>query len=279
MKKIIWNPQLFADHMGLSCVENLFLYLLKSEGVEYESLFWESFLPYHVIEQAFTANKCSYASFSLIRRIQDLAEDEGMAKLYRVNDDSIPEGDENQYLLMMVTPEFSQQKYNKPLWRNDHYIIVSRQDSEKYLYLNDNPRDSGVLTAEELKRYYGGKAILVDLVTSQFMHSPQIYVDRLIDRLSLVSSEQSWSGDIYVLRDILGVLRILRRRLTVLVSKIYDIGFMREYLNKLDRNYAILEYMRLRQNYDVYKLQKIREDVLTCDKQAIQRILSLYGRQ
>ena len=75
------DKELFQDTLGLSCVENLLIYALRSANLAYPCLFYHSHLSLPEIIHEFTVNRSSYAAFCAVERIQNLAVQNGLLEM------------------------------------------------------------------------------------------------------------------------------------------------------------------------------------------------------
>ncbi len=275
MKKIDMNIDFLKNNHGLSCVENLVMYILKANNITFQYLFFESFLTYSEIENAFATQKQTYATFNIIPRIQNVAEKEGIIKMVLLNHSDIPQLNSDYYMMVMVSPEFEKNRYNKELWRDDHYILVSPNSDTEYNYINDNPLDIGKISMNELKKYYNGKAIFIDISNQSFLKAPSYYINHFINTCHIDIPCGCLCNDIITLRDIVGVLRVLRKRMYSLLVLSNDVEYMIPYLKSIDQKYMLLEYMRMRKQNNLERLKEIRNDIILEDNKIIEQLVSM----
>ncbi|MBQ8400826.1 MAG: hypothetical protein IJX14_02750 [Clostridia bacterium] len=158
---------------------------------------------------------------------------------------------EDAWLMVMLTPEAMREKYHTDMWRDDHYILLGNAEGEKITYFNDTPRDIGTITRDELKRIFGGRVIRMRLTGEPFDRRRDDYLKELYHSLQDKSVDvQLDYSDMAVLRDILGILRILRKRVMKFASLYTDVGAFHAYLDYLDKQYTVCEYRRLRKRVD-----------------------------
>lgn len=281
MKSINLSNDKKIEAFGLSCVENLILYIMNDNNVSFQNCFCDSFLTYNEIEKFFLTEKCSYATFNGVQRLQQVAKRENILDLifheikFISNDSSIIT-DSERYWLIMVRPDFVDAKYHKRLWRDDHYILLSSRNTNHLEYINDYPFDIGTLTFDELNSYFGGFALEVEIRNQSFPRTQRSYIydllikvhaDRNDNLTTLLNTE--------MFRDIIGILRILRKRMYALLSLEYDVQFMLPYLKNFDRNYALLEYMRLKNQVEKKKINELRQNVINDDNELLLQIMNL----
>jgi len=262
------DKELFQDTLGLSCVENLLIYALRSANLAYPCLFYHSHLSLPEIIHEFTVNRSSYAAFCAVERIQNLAVQNGLLEMELLP--SLTEdlySAEDAWLMVMLTPEAMKEKYHTDMWRDDHYILLGNAEGEKITYFNDTPRDIGTITRDELKRIFGGRVIRMRLTGKPFDRRREDYLKELYHSLQDKSMDvQLDYFDMAVLRDILGILRILRKRVMKFASLYTDVGEFHTYLDHLDKQYTNLEYRRLRKRVDLQYNEAVFDELLEEDK-------------
>ena len=247
---------------GLSCIENFLLYILKKEKYLYKYLFFQSFLPFRIIIDSFIREKVQFAYFDKIMRIQDLAGKYGLIDLHTINSLDFEFINKYEYICVMVKPEYIKSKYKIALWREDHYILLSQLNKNHFYYLNDTPRDVGLISFAELKSIFAGQIVAFDIrhnITDELIKQ---FFNLFIYNLDFDKREFIINIDDFVTaRDILGIHRILRRRVYEFCSMYTDVEFLIPYLNTLDKHYTSLEYMRLRNNVDFKNINIMLLDV------------------
>lgn len=274
MTKFDINTDLLKNTLGLSCVENLLTYILRANNISLYPLYANSFLTYSEVENALTTQQETYATFSSLARIQHIAEKEGIIKIKLIDSPELPLTCDDHYLIVMVAPDFAKDKYKKVLWRDDHYILVSQSTENTLNYINDNPLDTGKMSFGELQHYYAGHAIAISIENTCYFNSIEHYVETFLHSCKIdVSNKELNSYDVMMLRDIVGILKILRRRAYALVSFVYDVDYMIDYFKLLDHKYTVLEYMRIRKQYDPVKLKQIRDEIIAEDTTLINKLL------
>ena len=273
MKRVELNLEYFNNTYGLSCVENILLYILNANKVATPLLYFSSFLTIAEIEKSMIST-ATYAAFDGVKRLQDVAVEEKIIDMQFMDGRNLEGVGDSLYCCAMIDPAFIQDKYNTKLWRSDHYILISPSCTQGYDYINDYPRDIKHVSILEFERYYSGKAILIKLCDEQPSNDPTVYISRMTETLKPDDPSYSIScTDVLILRDIIGILRILRKRLFALFSLKYDLKFMTSYLNYLDRCYAALEYMRVKQKYDMVKISNMIREIVDLDRQSILNIM------
>ena len=170
-----FDKSLLDNIPGLSCIENYLIFVLKQENYTYNFLFYKSFLSLYKIIKEFVNSNVSYASFYLIERLQKTAKESEVINSEYMNSVEIPILKKNNHLAISVSPSYINDKYNTTLWRDDHFILLKQDDNENYYYLNDVPRDTGIINIEMIKKIYTGNYFLftlnnIDKYTEQENH-------------------------------------------------------------------------------------------------------------
>ena len=272
MKSFELNQKFFNNSYGLSCVENLLLYVLNSNGIISPCLYYSSFLTIEQIEKILMTTS-SYSTFDGIERLQDVAVKEGIINMHIMDEYSLKDIDDRFYCCSMVTPMFIRNKYRTTLMRDDHYILISSIDDNMYGYANDTPRDVGQILVGEFEKYYVGKNIVFELCEPKAALNCEKYILKMINKLKTNDPEYKiMCSDILVLRDVIGILRILRKRMYSLISLKYKVEFMIPYLNYLDKCYANIEYMRIKHKIDETKIVEMKGNIVSWDAKIVNEI-------
>jgi len=246
------------DLYGLSCIENFLLYAMKTEGYKYKHLYYESYLSMCDIINEFINNNTKYASFYKITRLQKIAADNDLIAMEFFNNTDFRNNiTKYEYNTVMVNPEYIKEKYKTELWRDDHYILVAQKDSDNFYYLNDNPRDNGVISYDELRRVYSGKMIGFTIKNEIGKELQNEFLKIFIDSVFRSSFRTEFNyTDLTIVRDILGILKVLRKRICDYCGMYIPMDFYRDFLLSIDRFYSSIEYMRLRNTIDFDKINR-----------------------
>lgn len=276
MYKQFYDLSAFDDLHGLSCVENLLLYILKSSQYSYQYLFYNSFISFHNVLDAFMNENEVYANFTKVPRIQDTTVDIGVVEMNLC--DSLNLVDEtDRYMLISVKPEYIKDKYNVELWRNDHYIMIQRNGNQ-YRYINDNPRDIGDISIEKLYSIFDGKMILFKIKGDIRADCREQLRQRFVCNIKSldygINLQKFTMTDWKLLRDALGIYRILTRRLYDFSSLYMSAEFILPQIKYLDKQYMLVEYMRKKKKIDSVAIDNIIEKVREYEKINIPKIMS-----
>jgi len=259
MKQFEMNKSLLDNLYGLSCIENYFLYALSIENYAYKYLYYNSAVSLRDIADAFFVKNAQYAYFNKIPRLHREAIDNKLISMVNFDGANLDLYVlEKDFVCVKVIPEFIESKYRTELWRDDHYILLSYLDNNNFKYLNDNPKDQGIISKAELRKFYGGHIIGFDILREINDELKAEFLKLFLSALTIdfISSDLVLH-DIIKARDTLGVLRISRKRIFDYYLLYINEDFAVDYLQELDKQYAVLEYMRLRKNIDIHKMNDI----------------------
>ena len=234
--------------LSLSCIESHFLYLLREKTEKWELAYFDSFAGFVETVERFLSGRIDYTHFDIVKRVQKSAAEIGILRTEHISELSAHGLKEHGTASIMVSTEFMENRYGKRAWRDDHYILLRPSPQGGFYYLNDVPRDSGRMTDEDVDRLGVTDAFSIRIVGDITPLSEALF--GIFRRRLNEGNERFPDGKVItadVLRDIIGVLRIIRRRAERFLACygicLKDAGVYFEYL---DRSYALLEYMRLR---------------------------------
>ncbi len=249
MIKQNFDSTLLNGILGLSCIENYILYALAEHGYNYTFLYGKSYVPFNTVAFDFLYKNAAYASYDSIERLQKSVKDMGVIiSEYNFAPESIPDTDSSEYLAVSVSSDYITQKYGSKLWRDDHFILLKGSGENEYFYLNDIPRDCGTIKKDIVKSIYTGTYFRYSIISPEKDGHEYIFTDiaekiknenRLTDDLPDILNAE-------ILRDIIGILKISRKRIYEYCSNKLDVSFMNEYLRYLEKTYNSVEYMRVR---------------------------------
>lgn len=272
MKQISVNKSLFDNTLGLSCIENYFLYILTVLNYDFRMLYAKSYVSVFDIAKALCDDTVSYAYFNKIPRLQNVACNEGFISLSNTND--LNEAvDNHDYCCVRINPDYLKKRYGLVMWRDDHYILLCEQKNNKWICLNDNPRDIIEINSDELSNVYAGQSICFSMLTN---FNDSLKVKLLTAFRDIIANQiQTYEFDVNNLetaRDILGILRVTRKRLYEYCSSYIEVDFFKDYLADLDKSYTLLEYMRLRKKIDFERINQMLSQIQIHDWEIINMI-------
>lgn len=215
VKQFKLAKDIFNDIAGLSCLENYLLYVLITENYPYQYLYYKSYLLLPTIIASFLhGNK--YESFYTIERLQQIAAENHLIRIHRYEDSDFSHFQSHDFNCIMVRPEYIKEKYGIDLLRDDHYMILCpAENTDEYAYINDIPRDIGVIKYSEMERVSAGKMFCFDILKFPDKKKKEKFLRYLYNSIKLEKTVQIDFNqiDIVTARDILGIYKIVSRRL------------------------------------------------------------------
>lgn len=282
------NKELLQNGLGLSCIENYLLYAFRESNIEYSYLFYNSFLSFNEIFNEFYNNHAEYASFYRVPRLNNISTNNFITEFsYQEDKNFMPMCNKYDYILITVKHEFIEQKYKTKLWREDHYILLSFKDELSFYFLNDIPRDDGIVSTEDVLKIYNNEAIGFSIINSISDKQKERFIKTFYKSLLKECDKQSEFPqnsqiNLIQLRDTLGLLRVLERRIKMFCNNFMDTSFMDNYIKIIDQEYTLLEYKRLRKKNDCIDAKDLIIQINSEDKKVINKIKKnvegyLYG--
>ena len=262
MKTFDLDKSILNNAHGLSCVENYLLFAMITENYDYKYLYYNSYLSFFDIACEFVENNAEYASFYRIPRLQEIAKKNNLVDInYYKNADFLENINLDNYTAIIVDSEYVKAKYNTKSWRNDHYILIFSKDAQTFYYLNDNPRDTGIIHLSELKKIYTGGYISFSLKNKISDELKKEFLNIFLSSIVAVQNYFKFDlKDIFQARDVLGIIRVLRKRIYEYCSIYISMDFYKDFIASLDRFYSVIEYMRIRNSIDLNKINQFFEN-------------------
>ena len=281
MKQFKLAKDIFNDIAGLSCLENYLLYAFITENYQYPYLYYKSYLSLPDIIASFLhGNK--YESFYTIERLQQIAAENHLIRVHRYEDSDFSHFQSHDFNCIMVRPKYIKEKYGIDLLRDDHYMLLSpMENTAEYAYINDLPRDIGVIKISELEHISAGKMFCFDILKCPDKEQKETFLIYLYNSIKLKKHTQIDFNqiDIVTARDILGIYKIVSRRLIAFCSLYMSMNFYRTHLERIEQRYMMLEYMRLLGEKDLHRARTLLEQlcmendqyitILTCKMEEI----------
>lgn len=280
MKYNKFNIMLLDGNNALSCIENYFLYGLKEQHYEYTPLFFDSFIDFKNIIYQFLEKNDEYANFSGISRLHLTAFKYNLIDLCYNTKKEFDYSDQFKfdYTMIQVKPEYIMKKYSRHLWRDDHFILVQPFGSD-FFYLNDMPRDAGIISKNEVDEFYAYKTVQYSIIKkidcSCYYKFDNLFWKTLERKNSSRDIEKILKDvlSIQMTRDIVGIVRISRKRMIqYLCVDIKNKDYLKDYFVFLERIYSKIEYMRLKNKLDYHECKKILLEVYELDNKIINKI-------
>ena len=276
--------------MGLSCIENHFLSSLPLNTPAYRYIFYESYVPAKAVYDAFTIHDAAYADWRLTPRLHITAQRLGMAQ-YEFQRTDAPCVVPDWHTAIRVKPTFMFRRYGVTLWRNDHYILVRPIADGLYPFCNDTPQDKGYLSPSELQQAFDGA-----IFRFRFLYVPSLELQDICRRSlyqaickdPLETLPFSGEESLEKLRDFVGVLRVLRKRLTAIASEQDGFSSGVNYIALLNRLYLRLAYWAKLGKQDVNTVRELLSQLQLEDQTFIKNLKkemailwksSMYGKR
>ncbi|MBP2245834.1 hypothetical protein [Paenibacillus xylanexedens] len=275
----------FDDLLSFSCVENYISAHLKKEGFNISLLYYLSFAPFKSLYQDFTNNHIEYARLSSITRIQDLAVKENIIDMNWSNETDINEmfNANNHNLLVGVNLKYFHDKYKIYPWRDDHYVYIRKLDEDIYHYLNDNPKDEGIVTREQFQQLYNGQCIKYHLINHDKITKKEDLLFKFCSTLKIPENSMDINvsllgkTDAVQIRDFLGVIRISRMRVERFMNNYFQVDYIGPYINEISKLYALVEYQRLRKKLDLNYINESIKKLYSMDMEISEKIKNTIG--
>lgn len=274
----------FDNINGLSCLENYTTYALKREGINYSLLYYKRWLPLFQIIEEFLEKKVSFAEFYKVKRLQKVAEELGIIKTLEQDKyltDITEEWNNYDYWMVKVKEEFIKKQYSTQLLRNDHYILVSYKNDNEFFYLNDTPRDEGNISYNSLEKIISPKIYAFSIIPDiklDVKELKKIFLKSVIEDDLKIEVCIDNNIDIELIRDILGILKIIRKQAVMFCDNFFNTNKLSECLGELENYYALMEYMRLRRKVSYRKIKEIFEEIIFKDKKMREYIINEMHR-
>ena len=244
-------------------------------------MFFNSFLPLQDIYNEILINNKNYVTFFAVERLYDTARKLQLIQMDIYQGANFIEFFEYyDYCCVQIKPEYICKRYNTKMWRDDHYILLFPRKNNVYFFLNDSPRDFGEIEYNELEKIYDGHAVAFNIPTEINTETQRIFLKRFMNQIPLsdgIVEPHKVKIELEKLRDMIGILKVLRRRLIAYCKLVFQFETSADYLNILERYYTLTEYFRLKHSYDDESLYAIINDMYLQDTALLKEInLSIF---
>ncbi len=274
MKNIDLDLSRFNSFQSLSCVESYLLYILSTNNYDYRYLYALSYVSFSEIMNYFFNERKRFEYYNGVPRLQQIASKYNIILIKDFDKLSINIDSKHDYYLLRLCPEYIEETYGEVTWRDDHYVLLANYNDSMWTYINDNPRDCRTLNYNEMLTAYAGSLIRIDLVSGITDKMKDLLLQEFLD--SMPENKKKCStfsvDEIIAARNALAILRILRRRIYEYCSQYICCDFMVDYLNELDKQFSLIEYMRLRNRVDYSKIDNMFSSLHQNDPEFIQTI-------
>jgi hypothetical protein len=249
------------------------LYILSYLNLDYRFLYAKSFISIDEIVNYFCEENKGYAYFNKIPRLQNIAYDCRILKLSTDNKLTDIIG-KDAYACIKVNTDFIKSRYSQQLWRDDHFLLICNIEDDKFTLVNDTPRDIIALSKTQLEKAYDDTTICINIVSDTV--TVEIKEKLFIGFVNSISKDHQTISfefsSLEIARDVLGIIRVARKRIKEYCSLYINTDFMSDYILQIDKMYAMLEYMRLRKRFDYDKIERSLSEIQESDVRIIYRI-------
>ncbi|MBE7057146.1 MAG: hypothetical protein E7388_06900 [Ruminococcaceae bacterium] len=271
MKQFKLSRDIFNKFAGLSCVENYLLYVLVAENYPYQCVYYKSYISLVDIITSFI-NGEKYESFHAINRLHSVAAFEGLINIRRFNYGDFKCFNSYDFNCIEVKPEYMIKKYGQSLWRNDHYILLGEGNNlDLYFYINDVPRDIGNITKEELKDASAGNIFCFNIrKMPDDIQKKNFFISFYKSLQSKNENNIGYIDDIIMARDIIGVHKIICKRVMDFCNQYIQMNFYKAHLSNIEKLFTRLEYMRLSKENNLNRVNSFMEYMVEEDSRYIE---------
>lgn len=278
-----FQESFFHNEYGLSCVEDYILYILCKDTFDWLKIFYKSYFDIEEIINYLLFEGQEYSSIKFIERIQNTLVNDGVLKLIQLNLEDIEGIDSEQFFLMELKESATKELLNINAWRSDHYIMCYKYTNGRYAYVNDRPYITGDLEYSELQKYAGREHALIVRVINKNIESV-INREKAVQLEQKLKTETLLSGDLYLgfekIRDSIGIYRVVVKRLQAFFCSYGTNNFIEDEIKRIDNIYLRLEYMNIRKNYDLGKVNTLISEAINIQKdikkKALERMDIIY---
>lgn len=259
MRNIDVDLSRFNFFQSLSCVESYLLYILSANNYDYRHLYAQSYVSFSEIMNYFFNERKQFEYYNGVPRLQQIASKHNVISIKSIDKPCIDIDSEHDYYLLRLCPEYIEETYGEVTWRDDHYVLLAKFNDSMWTYINDNPRDCKILNRSDMLTVYAGSLIRIDLASGITDKTKDLLLQEFFNSMSENKKVCSTFSvdDIIASRNALAVLRILRRRIYEYCSQYICCDFMVDYLHELDKQFSLIEYMRLRNRVDYSKIDNM----------------------
>jgi len=272
------DKRIFDGVLGISCLENYILGILKSREVDISRLYCRSLIdPQKLYKDIFIENM-TYETYREIPSIHSIAKQLGLIKFIFVETNrgfdiilKLRKLSQNEYLLVRVKPEYLKEKFNIRLWRDDHYILVFMKNSEIY-FINDKPLAEGVLTQKELMGAYDHGYMWIRALSPMNKEMIDNSMIQFIDLFHSLKSLNYANSISYFETDrevktkhMLLIYRVALQRTIEFLGYYFDMSSYMQYILELNKLLAKLEYDILKKNVNICGSTDIIFFIINCN--------------
>ena len=249
---------------ALSCIEDYYLYLISEKITDWALLFSESYLPFRQVIKLFKEGQ-DYSHFSGIPRIQKIGEKHGICKLDYFEYEQIPQHIlRNKVAAIQISEKYMKDRYDRVLWREDHYILFKHSYGKIYEYLNNIPPDCGQMSECQIEEIYAGSIILFNMgiynrTYKEIVNECHSHIVKQMGIMKDATKDEYADISLVQLRDSIGITKVLVKRMEAFMQ-LFDVTCnLTEYYEYLNKWYLKIEYLRLKNKREVEVKEIIKE--------------------
>lgn len=267
---------------GMSCVENQVLALLRRRGEDIRRLYGGGAMPlkelfFHMVVQGQRPE-----FFDGVPRIQDQLKERGILVMERRRSEdprpareAVRRAGPDGAVLLRVTPAFTRQTLRARGFRQDHFVLAEPR-GDRFLLFNDLPETRVELTSRELTGAYGGEYFTLTFTgpltgadpEPPRRFSPEAHRPFCFYREDLRDIPEAGIR----LRNLVGVYKVLRRRLAAYYDGRVDTGCITGRLPRVEKIYALLEYRNLKGGVDTAPYFALLEELCRLDDEMLEEL-------
>lgn len=258
------DKRIFDGVLGISCLENYVLGILKTCGIDISRLYCRSLINTQKLYDDVFIKNMTYANYREIPSIHSIAKQLGVIKFIFAETNpgfdlmlKLKKLSKGEYLLVRVKQDYIKAKYNSKLWRDDHYMLVFINAGEIH-FINDTPRAEGTITQEELLNAYDNGYMWIRVLNPVNIKMVDKSMINFIELFQCTKTSYLFENTTYVDNDmevkaknILLIYRISLQRTIEFLSLYFDLSNFKIYITELNKILAKLEYDIIKKNINI----------------------------
>lgn len=276
---------MYEKIFGLSCVENHILAILGQRNEKIEYAYYDCAVPFKDLYTDLVLKGIKQEYFSLLDRIQEVLKKLGIIELVKIRSPRFDEikqvicrCEENEYILMRVTPDFTKTKLLARGFRPDHFVYV-RSNGNDFKVFNDIPERVVFLTASQLKEGYDGEYFRLSVKRKlndediKYLWNTRKFKPEVFHEQNLEINNFEGIGNIGIkLRNLAGTYKLLRYRMIYYYGNYMNTEYIQEVMPRIEKMYAILEYYNLKSEISMDKYMDLFYKLWEADKSLMQQL-------
>lgn len=295
----------YNNQLGLSCVENHTMAIIKLFQMEIAQLFLESYVSMENAVKYFRVHNVDYSHYTGINRIQDTAKMLNLVdyQSHSMNIDELElflQNDNCSNVSVLIMADMKKCKVfpiEINAMREEHFLLITDYKDGKYKILDDITRYSTEVTKDELSKFFSGEIISFNKKKEISKENFQAMIQaRTMKSFFMGYSEEEIFRNIenadnlehiLSLRDGIGVLRVSRKRMRTVANYLFDtsssekgeqlINCLMKQIQEIDQLYSKLEYCRIRKRMNGEYIEKAWMKIMEHEKDWIMLWKSLLS--